>query len=132
MTELSRAASVLPTGRRLSAALLAGPPASPAPRAGAPVALQHHTPNPAQEPLIPPETPTREGPTPLTPKQKDALLKRNFETMKQQADELARLAKSLQDDLDKSNQNVLSLGVIDKAERIEKLAKKIKSGATPY
>ena len=47
--------------------------------------------------------------------------------MKRQANELARRAKSLQDDLDKSNQNVLSLGVIDKAQRIEKLAK---SGAT--
>jgi len=65
----------------------------------------------------------------LTPKQKQELLKSNFEKMKQQADELAELAKSLQEDLDKSNVNVLSLKVVDKAEKIEKLAKRIKDSA---
>lgn len=72
------------------------------------------------------------GPTPLTAKQKQALLKNNFEKMKREADELAALAKSLQEDLDKSNEHVLSLRVVDKAEQIEKLAKKLKSTATAY
>jgi cellobiose phosphorylase len=60
------------------------------------------------------------------------LLKDNFEKMKRDADELADLAKSLQEDLNKSNENVFSLGVVDKADKIEKLAKKIKGTARGY
>jgi uncharacterized membrane protein YcaP (DUF421 family) len=67
--------------------------------------------------------------SPLTPKQQRELMKSNFEKMKRDADELAELAKSLQQDLDKSNQNVLSLKVLDRAEKIEKLARKIKNEA---
>ncbi len=70
-----------------------------------------------------------EEPTPLTKKQKQELLKSNFEKMKRDADELAELAKSLQEDLDKSNHNVLSLKVVERTERIEKLARKIKTAA---
>lgn len=70
-----------------------------------------------------------ENPSPLTPKQQRAVLKANYAKMKQNADELAALAKSLQEDLNKSNENVLSLDVVDKADKIEKLAKKIKSAA---
>ena len=66
---------------------------------------------------------------PLTKKQKQDLLKSNFEKLKRDADELATLAKSLQQDLDKSNENVLSLKVLDRTEKIEKLARKIKSEA---
>ena len=70
-----------------------------------------------------------EEPAPLTKKQKQELLKSNFEKMKRDADELAELAKSLQEDLDKSNHNVLSLKVVERTERIEKLARKIKTAA---
>ncbi len=52
--------------------------------------------------------------------------------MKEDAKELAALATSLQGDLDKSNVNVLSLQVVEKAEKIEKLAKRIKSNAKGY
>jgi hypothetical protein len=68
----------------------------------------------------------------LTPKQKQDLLRVNFERMKKDTDVLLDLAKSLQKDLDGSNQNVLSLKVVDKADRIEKLAKKIKNTARGY
>ena len=87
-------------------------PASP------PTSQQEHLPPPGEEP----------GP-PLTKKQKQQLLKSNFEKMKRDADELSELAKSLQEDLDKSNQNVLSLKVVGRAEKIEKLARKIKTAA---
>ncbi len=70
--------------------------------------------------------------TELQAKQKRDLLKSNFEKMKRDADELASLAKSLQEDLDKSNQNLLSLKIVNKAEKIEKLAKKIKEVAKGY
>jgi hypothetical protein len=75
--------------------------------------------------------PTEAAP-PLSQKQKKDLLKDNFEKMKHDADELADLAKSLQEDLNKSNENVFSLGVVDKADKIEKLAKKIKGTARGY
>jgi len=65
----------------------------------------------------------------LSPKQKQDLLKSNFEKMKRDADELANLAKSLQDDLNKSNEHVLSLQVVEKSEKIERLARRIKSVA---
>jgi hypothetical protein len=85
-------------------------------------------------------TPSQQGPGPteaappvvLSQKQKKDLLKDNFEKMKHDADELADLAKSLQEDLNKSNENVFSLGVVDKADKIEKLAKKIKGTARGY
>ena len=60
------------------------------------------------------------------------LLKFKFEKMKEDADELAELAKSLQEDLDESNENVLSVEVVKKAEKIEKLAKKIRSAARGF
>lgn len=68
-------------------------------------------------------------PPSMTEKQKKDLLKYNFGRMKKDAQELSSLAKSLQDDLEHSNQNVLSIGVISKAEKIERLAKKIKDSA---
>jgi bacterioferritin (cytochrome b1) len=64
--------------------------------------------------------------------QKKELLKSNFQKMKRDADELAALAKLLQEELDKSSQDILSLQVVSKAEKIEKLAKKIKETARGY
>ena len=67
--------------------------------------------------------------TRLKPKQKQAILKSNFEKMKRDVEDLNVLAKSLQVEIDKSNENVLSLKVVEKAEKIEKLARKIKEVA---
>jgi len=67
--------------------------------------------------------------SPLTAKQKQDLLKSNFEKLKKDAADLAALAKSLQQDVEDSNQHVLSLKVVDKADKIEKLARKIKTAA---
>jgi hypothetical protein len=97
----------------------------------------------AESPGFPQEPSRRQpqqgpGPTETAPsvvlsqKQKKDLLKDNFAKMKRDADELADLAKSLQEDLNKSNENVFSLGVVDKADKIEKLAKKIKGTARGY
>jgi len=88
-------------------------------------------PNGQQQPQpIPP--PDNRTPPSLTPKQKQDLLKSGFAQMKKDTDQLLELAKSLQKDMDKSNQNVLSIQVVGKAERIEKLAKKIKNTARGY
>jgi len=99
----------------------------------------------AAEPQGFPQEPSRHGqpqqgpgpteaapPVVLSQKQKKGLLKDNFQKMKHDADELADLAKSLQEDLHKSNENVFSLGVVEKADKIEKLAKKIKGTARGY
>jgi len=77
--------------------------------------------------------PTEEYPQiPLTEKQKRDLLKSNFEKMKRDAKELGDLAKALEEDLNKSNENVLSLDVVDKADKIEKLARRIKGTARGF
>ncbi|MBZ5515586.1 MAG: hypothetical protein LAN62_12255 [Acidobacteriia bacterium] len=62
-------------------------------------------------------------------KQRQEFLRQKFEKMKREAEELTSLANSLQDELDKSSENILSLQIVDKAEKIEKLAKQIKNSA---
>jgi hypothetical protein len=62
-------------------------------------------------------------------KQQKELIAHRFEQMKQDADELTTLARSLQEDLDKTSENILSLQILEKAEKIEKLAKRIKNNA---
>ena len=84
----------------------------------------------SQEPSAAPQSP--DFPPGMIKKQKKELLKQNFEKMKSEADELVELSKSLQSDLNKSNENVLSLKVVDQAEKIEKLAKRIKETARGY
>ena len=46
--------------------------------------------------------------------------------LKADTDKLLKLAVELKDDVDKSNENVLSLDVLKKAEEIEKLAHSVK------
>jgi hypothetical protein len=69
---------------------------------------------------------------PISKKQKRDLLKANFEKMKQDAGELADLAKALQQELNKSNENILSLDIVEKADKIEKLARRIKGTARGF
>ena len=73
-----------------------------------------------------------ESPPSLSRKQKSDLLKSNFEKMKRDAGELADLAKAMQEELNKSNENILSLDIVDKADKIEKLAKRIKGTARGF
>jgi hypothetical protein len=82
-----------------------------------------------QEPSVVEET---EQAHQIARKQKKELLKDNFEKMKRDAEELVALAKALQDELAKSNENVLSLQVMDKADNIERLAKRIKNRAKGF
>lgn len=62
-------------------------------------------------------------------KQKKELVKLKFENMKHDADELVTLSKSLQQEIQNSNQNVMSLKIVQDAEQIEKLARKIRNTA---
>jgi len=54
------------------------------------------------------------------------LNKARFESLKKDTDKLLALATELKQYVDHSNENVLSLEVVKKAEEIEKLAKKVK------
>lgn len=65
----------------------------------------------------------------LRAKQQRELRKMRFDKMKEHAAKLAEMAKSLQEDIEKSNENVLSLDVVEKAKKIEKLAKTIRNEA---
>jgi hypothetical protein len=128
----------LPQGLALCTFLLGMPLGTPARRApelpNAPSAPAADTSLPAPAPQLPESQPAEETALPpaLTRKQKKELLKQNFEKMKRDADELATLAKALQEELAKSNENVLSFQVVTKAEKIEKLAKRIKRTARGY
>ncbi len=64
-----------------------------------------------------------------TARQKQYLLKDNLERLRRDAGELADLSKALQEELNKSSENVLSLDVATKADKIQKLAKRIKGNA---
>jgi hypothetical protein len=88
--------------------------------ASAPPLLQIPEPDSTQIPGVPEA---------MKEKQRRDLRKYRFRKMKEHGKELAKLAKSLQEDLDKSNENILSLEIVDKAEKIEKLAKKIQNEA---
>lgn len=66
---------------------------------------------------------------PVAARQEMVMRKLRMEDMRKQASELAELAKSLQEDIEKSQQNVLPAGIPEKTKKIEKLAGKIRSEA---
>jgi hypothetical protein len=68
-------------------------------------------------------------PPTIKAKQRREMLKSKFEKMKEDAQELASLADSLKGEVDKSSENILALQIVEKAEKIEKLAKRIKNAA---
>lgn len=70
--------------------------------------------------------------TPLTIKQKDAIVKSNFKTTQHDVDKLSKLVQMLDTEMKKSNPNVLSVSIVRQANKIEKLAKKIKDEAKAY
>jgi hypothetical protein len=59
--------------------------------------------------------------------QTDAILKSEYDQNVKDARELTSLAKSIELDLDKDDQYVLSLGVLKKLEQVEKISKRMQS-----
>ena len=68
----------------------------------------------------------------MTRKQRRELLQSDFEKMKRDAAELTTLAQSLQEELEESNKHILSVKIIEKAKKIESLAKRISKTAKSY
>jgi len=62
----------------------------------------------------------------LSHEQKLRIMRANFATSKNDAAELAALAKELRAELDKPNTDVLSAEISNRVEKIQKLAKKIR------
>jgi hypothetical protein len=58
--------------------------------------------------------------------QSDAILKADYEQNVKDARELTALAKSIELDFDKNDQNVLSLGLLKKLDDVEKITKRIR------
>ncbi len=69
---------------------------------------------------------------PLNPHQKQTIMNANFEKAKNDAAELAAMAKELRETLSKPNVDVLSFEVVSRAEKISKLAKKIREETKAY
>ncbi|MGH9327016.1 MAG: hypothetical protein ACRD2B_10095 [Terriglobia bacterium] len=65
-------------------------------------------------------------------RQKDAIVRANFRETKQDVAKLFKLTQALQQEIAKTSPNVLSLSIVGKANKIEKLAKKIKNEAKAY
>ena len=82
--------------------------------------------------VVCPRSLRRPKPSRSSQKRKKALLDYNYKKLKEHAQDLAELAKSLQTEIEKSNENVLSLEIVKKAEQAEKLAKKIKNEAKGF
>ena len=85
-----------------------------------------------QRPTLPPLQPPANDTNPDIPPraQKEMEKKANQQRqadLKRDADKLLQLSTELKQYVDKSNQNVLSLDVIKKAEEIEKLAHSVKT-----
>lgn len=76
--------------------------------------------------------PRPDTPPTLNDKQEKRILHANFEKSKRDAAELATLAKQLREELSKPNVDVLSLEVVNRADKIERLAKKIREETKGY
>ncbi|HXE91127.1 MAG TPA: hypothetical protein VNK82_09210 [Terriglobales bacterium] len=105
----------------------------------------------AQEPQEPPDTSAEMSATPLEPqfppgrrrekdpqqiemerRQAKALNKQRHEELKSDTEKLLGLAEQLKEYVDKTDENMLSLDVIKKAEEIEKLAKRVREKMKGY
>ncbi len=65
-------------------------------------------------------------------KQQKELMKMYLANMRKDAAEMAKLAESIQEDLSKTTENELPFRVVSNAEKVEKLAKKIKNTAKGF
>jgi hypothetical protein len=76
----------------------------------------------------PPPIPGDEDPVhlPNGQLQQDAILKVEYEQNVKDARELTALAKSIELDFDKNDQNVLSLGLLKKLDDVEKITRRIR------
>jgi len=78
--------------------------------------------------VVPPQVETRQDPAQREMQERMAreANKKRQQDLREETDRLFQLATELKAAVDKSNENLLSLEVVRKAEEVEKLAKKVK------
>jgi nitric oxide reductase activation protein len=79
------------------------------------------------------QLPSAAPPGPMTPEQEHIehdrakrMNKERFDSLKRDTDKLLELATELKQNVDRANENTLSLDVIKKADEIDKLAKQVR------
>jgi septin family protein len=79
-------------------------------------------------PAITPQVETRQDPAQreMQDRMSRAANKKRQQDIREETDKLFQLATELKAAVDKTNENLLSLDVVHKAEEVEKLAKKVK------
>jgi septin family protein len=79
-------------------------------------------------PAIAPQVETRQDPAQkeMQDRMSRAANKKRQQDIREETDKLFQLATELKAAVDKTNENLLSLDVVHKAEEVEKLAKKVK------
>jgi len=87
---------------------------------------QTPSPRPPQHDINPPMTDADEARERLSHEMEKKAAKERVAALKSDTDKLLKLSVELKSYVDKSDENVLSLDVIRKAEEIEKLAKSVK------
>ena len=87
---------------------------------------------PRSQPSLPPDSEVSVRTDSLNPHQKLSIMQLNFDRAKNDAVELATLAKELREELNKPKTDALSPEVVSRAEKIEKLAKKIREETKAY
>jgi hypothetical protein len=99
-----------------------------------PSTLPNSLPGPGNEPPFP-----RPGSTPdisigpkLNHRQKNALIRDNFLKTKDDVARLSKMVRALQQAIERSNANILSVSIVKQANRVEKLAKRIKAETKGY
>jgi hypothetical protein len=93
---------------------------------GLPCAAQTRQTNPPSHDVNPPMTDEEEARARITSEMAKKAAKDRVASIKHDTDHLLKLSVELKDSVDKSDENVLSLEVIKKAEEIEKLAHSVK------
>ena len=87
-------------------------------------------PPPFQQPTMPGAQKERSAEDAMTPEQRREFAKKQNEArqqeLKKDTDKLLELATELKQYVDKTNENLLSMNVVKKAEQIEKLAHSVK------
>ena len=94
-----------------------------------PVRSGQNPPSPSSGRVLPPPRAVNNQTALASPKPKEEPRKSNLEKTKSDAAALSALADQLRDELNKMNVNILSVDVIEKSEKVEQLAKKIKGEA---
>jgi len=85
-----------------------------------------------QEPPLSPRRGQSQEEKDLQNKQRNALIKEDYQKNLDDSRAMVRLSESLRDEIEKNEQYIVSMSAVKKAEEIEKLSKRIRSRMKRY